>query len=223
MTDRIAEFATKNVKWENPNTIKKEGQELKNALHKLDNFRFIDSYDKIDMLGVICDIKPFCLMSVWADQSIIDETAKMARGLNLKVVTMYPVGDVYGKREMRISKSEEILNQVRELDVSERIKSSEAIGKLLGYPESSTQAYIHHDQRLDDKTEQLVKSENLAAYFSRIVLSKDHYQEEIDNYGAKLMMATKKLLPNTYKKMLMEWKILRIPYNLQKIKNIFKK
>lgn len=173
------------------------------SLKKLDRFFTwsISNEDKVDVLGVLTGVKPAAFLSCF---SRLERFEEVVRGLGLEVKA-----DGYGK--VFVSSDADKLSQIFEISKNGKDlkENSETRGRLLGYPETAIMAFERKIEPLSLFTYNELRRENLAIYFSRCVLSREYYTEEVGNYGEKLMLATKQYLPRTYKRIVRGWNKLK--------------
>lgn len=210
------------TQWHSLANDHKENIEVNNdILNKFDNFSVIHNPDKIDIMGVYCDIKPFCTVDGFTNQEEVKQITTIVEEMGLKTDTVF-WKDFYGQYEIRIAKSEETLQKAKEIDLifdSGDTKNAQTeLGKLYGYSETSSQAFENPQLRLDKKEEERLRRKSLAAYYCDFVFSKDHYREEISSYGEKIMLTIKNYLPNTHKSIIKEWKHDKSPIFIKGIK-----
>jgi hypothetical protein len=150
-----------------------------------------------ELVGVLAGLKPSALMrNDWIHTEDIESV-----GLNYNVL---------GEHHFAVSRDSEISDNLSE--VFEKARDDDGmlsddghrqIGKLLGYPESSTDYFIKRGPTVFTPDElPMVKSRKLQGtasdFFHQFILSPDHYEEEIENYILPLVAAVKSLAPNTY-------------------------
>jgi hypothetical protein len=184
--------------------------EMKGALSRLDEMSLGNS-KKIEIVGCFCGVKPVAWESgLFDEENLPPDVEKLTgiikdMGLQMKFKTSPPDIDCpnFSSYEFIVSKDAEKISQLEEFSKNPSAEP-EKIGKLLGYPESSTRAFKGESERLSqDDLIRLYRSQN-AAHFSIFILSKENYQEEINSYGKKIELATKEFLPKTYQKFIKE-------------------
>lgn len=184
--------------------------ENKEALSRLDEMP-LESSKKIEIVGCFCGVKPVAWESgLFDEDNPLPDVKKITgiikdMGLQMVFKTRPPESDCpnFSSYEFIVSKDAKKISQFEKLSENPSVEP-EKIGKLLGYPESSIRAFKGESERLgQDDLIKLYRSQN-ATHFSIFILSKENYQEEIDNYGKKIELATKKFLPKTYQKFIRE-------------------
>lgn len=160
--------------------------------------RRIDPLDIVDVVGVLAGLKP---------SSFVDYDERLAAVLNDLGLRHVPFGyDPEIVDLMAISKDQVMANKLAELLVTHTTEDDEReIGKLLGYPPTATEYYIKRLPTLRNPSEEqlpMIKPKHFLGRdideFHQLVLSPDHWQEEVDNFIAPLEAATKEMAPGTY-------------------------
>jgi hypothetical protein len=150
-----------------------------------------------ELVGVLAGLKPSALMrNDWINTEDIE-----AVGLNYNVL---------GEHHFAVSRDGEISDNLSEVFETARYDDGmlsedghRQLGKLLGFPETSTEYFLKRTPTVFTPDElPMVKSRKLQGtasdFFHQFILSPDHYEEEINTYILPLVAAVKSLAPNTY-------------------------
>lgn len=180
--------------------------EIAQALQELDEFPDLRSSEKIDILGVFIDLKSLAFIydSFVKDVFPMPDLESLKKivhklGMNMIYKTNRENDDQYnGSWQAIVSKSNKNIWHYLRMDMKETSRAIKARGALLGYPPSSTKAFLNEIDRLPDHTENQLIKDNPLVNFIGFILSTDHYQQEITDYVAPLAAATQKYLPSTY-------------------------
>ncbi len=156
--------------------------------------RDIRPEDAIEVVGVIAGIKPAAYIN-YAEGRAGDCIAQLgmwqcsAGGAELCVSRNLALANELAVRFKNVRKGTP--DQVRQTE--------RAIGKLLGYPSTSTDYYIdfREDGQLPIVLPAAVRDTVLMG-FARLILSPEHWREELEAYAIPLAEATRNLAPRTY-------------------------
>lgn len=156
--------------------------------------RGIRPEDVIEVIGVIAGIKPAAYINY----------AEGEAGNCIAQLGMWQCS--VGGAELCVSRNFALANElaVRFKNIRkgtpDQVKQTErAIGKLLGYPSTSTDYYI--DFREDGQLPIVVPAavrDTVLMGFARLILSPEHWREELEAYAIPLAEATHNLAPRTY-------------------------
>ena len=158
----------------------------------------------MDIVGVVAGVKP---------SAIINHTDHLAHSLSDLNLTHHELLDISGGSSMTISRSEplakELAGKFQELwspHYSNNDEIHRSIGKMLGYPKTSTDYFLERSPTVggpfDDQLPVIrpIELENVArSHFCQLILSPDHWREELESYAVPLETATRELAPKSYK------------------------
>lgn len=192
-------------------------KEFLKTLDTFDNSVFSNG-TKVDVVGMIAGIKTTASLCETDRESITSENKfKKLRqllektGIKVRIDSEYPVSytrDEKGNlqpsffvRSAILYKSEEVAQRDQILtDKANKTEEDEKkIGRLLGYPDTSTEAFLNKTERI--KTEEafdLLGQIDFAPLFQQLVMSRKNFREEIDLYGRIIMETMKKYMPKSY-------------------------
>lgn len=218
--------AQETLKTESQDVIRTPRREIclnenqKEFLKTLDNFdsSVFRNGTKLDVVGMVVGIKTIASLCEFDTGSITSENKfkKLSQlldktGVKIRIDNEYPTShtrDENGNlqpsffvRSAILYKSEDITQKYQLLtDKTNKTEEDEKeIGRLLGYPDTSTEAFLNKTERI--KTEEafdLLGQIDFAPLFQQIIMSRKNFKEEIDLYGRIIMETMKKYLPNSY-------------------------
>lgn len=158
----------------------------------------------MDIIGVVIGIKPSAVLSYSA------QLTSQIRDLGLNY---HKLTDLAGNDGLTISRSEllakKLVESFQELwsrDRNDRSAVHRDIGKMLGYPETSTDYFIKRSATLDGPLESQLPAiiphefESGAGHeFCQLIFSPYHWREELEAYSLPLELATRLLAPKSYR------------------------
>lgn len=158
----------------------------------------------MNIIGVVVGIKPSAILSYSAQLS----SQIRDLGLNYHVLT-----DLEGNDALTISRSELLAKKLAESfqDLWSRGRNDRSavhrdIGKMLGYPETSTDYFLKRLATLGGPLESRLPviiphefESGAGREFCQLILSPDHWREELEDYLAPLELATRRLAPKSYR------------------------
>lgn len=157
--------------------------------------------DVTDIMGVVAGVKPSTLIRE------SDQTVLFAREFGL---AHYEVPD---RNLMTISRSEDLARALAGAFSdfwagADDTATNQKIGKMLGYPETSTEYFIRRSPTIDmpiDEQLPIIEPVELAntvrQHFHQLILSPDHWREELEVYVIPLEAAVREFAPLTYKQL----------------------
>ena len=193
----------------NPNNLSfNSAPSIENAENQLEkNIRTLEQINcsldmKATMVVVQLGVKPSATIDIYKHEEDVDSIKKKMAdaGLYFDDMEQAPFRNKYLAASLAIAKSQEAATQLATLFRSERSDNNNIeLGKSLGYPATSTEAYIgrreKYERGLNPFVERRIPS-NL-----QFMLSKDKWEEELQS-GIAWIKALKEASPETYQKMI---------------------
>ncbi len=172
--------------------------EQKEALRSLDESRMsrMKASGITDVVGVIAGIKPVAFLH----DGEVDSQSVAALGLNCEPMAN---GLYAASRDEHLSRELRDVWMAKIEDSEDPRDSERAMGKLLGYPETATEYFIERSPTVFTSEELPVIAshaidDTTSTFFNQLILSPDHYHQEIDQYVIPLEIAVRELAPHTY-------------------------
>ena len=195
-------------------------EEFAKTLEQLDNLRSIQASEKVSVAGVLGDIKPAA--AVWLDERArTDGGADLLERLNLTVLpeegndnsyiiakdteTAARLAELFQKMRSRLERSRK--EHDGRFDIGEVDESVERqIGELLGYPATAIDYYVRRYRvrdETDEEADESFKRQIPASPINNgwIILSPEHWREELEQYATPIWEATKQYFPKTARKL----------------------
>ncbi len=171
------------------------------ALARLDAAppNYVRAAGLMDIAGVIAGIKPVVLMHT-SEVSI-----KEVKTLGFHCVVVNETGSYIASNDRtRAIEAARIFTQGLTKSGNRTVATERKIGKLLGYPATATEYFLKRWKTLDTKDELpvVIPRSTLGTvddFFVQLILSPEHYKEELAAYVMPLKEATRQYLPKTYR------------------------
>ena len=159
------------------------------------------AYDIVDVIGVLIGLKPVAMIGGNSEVPNIDDDLIGMLGLRY---------DAWAEKNLTyVSRSQEQAARLAELhkivwgmNAAHPDKNRE-IGALLGYPETATDYFLKRLESLEtDSPLPIFEPDELAGsvsrYFCELILSPDHYKDELKAYSLPLEKGVQEFAPKTY-------------------------
>ena len=169
--------------------------------------------------GVYCGVKPAAILEMgyvteemrddWQEHGW-EEMGGVAEDLGMVMIESGE--DRVLSRDWDVAEElKEALAKLRGGDSGEETRELEMkVGKLLGFPETSTAAFLGEAEKLPDEMK-YIKAGTFEGHdvyefkihdmrYAEIALSKEHFLEEVEAYGVPIRQAVEELMPKFYAK-----------------------
>lgn len=160
------------------------------------------AYDYADIIGVVAGIKPATVVNldtlVGSSLTERDAVALLA-DMGLEVQSHI---NTFGYRLLAVSRHSAINNLLVDSLYIKTRTAQQTVGRCLGYPTTATEFYIRRTLESDAGSKPPAPDIPLdprGGNFTQLILSPEHYEEEIQAYSEPLRRAVEVMAPNTYR------------------------
>lgn len=184
-----------------PPSVENESGRLEKAMKKLEQID-CNLGTKATMLLVAAGVKPSSTVDIYKHEEDIESVKNKMRdaGLYFDDIEVAPFSNENRAASLTIARSQEAATHLAELFNAERSDTNNIdLGKSLGYPATSTEAYIGRSERYEGGLDPFVERRipgNL-----QFMLSKNNWEQELQT-AKRWLNVLKEVSPETYQKII---------------------
>lgn len=173
-------------------------------------------YEAVDVVGVYAGVKPSAIVGDYPGLATIVERLGLTHTI------------LHKQKLMVLARTQELVDLLADTLVGQQYHEIDndaahrAIGKLLGYPATSTEYFL---ERLDyinlppEQQKPMIRPEMLEGQalreFSHFIKSPDHWRDEITAYAIPLEAVTREFAPRTYNLFEQKAKRVRLEHKIR--------
>lgn len=151
----------------------------------------------MDVVGVLAGIKPVALVyDGLKDYSMLKDVGLHAVLIN-KEIDEYAIS-----RDPVLAEELQGVLETQPDDAEGYTAKQEKVGRLLGYPATGTEYFVHRIETMDTENLPMIRikeaRDTVDAKFQQLILSPEHYREEVQQYSEPLQAAVRELAPHSY-------------------------
>lgn len=152
----------------------------------------------MDVVGVVAGVKPAALLYDGLEDLDILKNVGLYVSLIDGETPMYAIS-----RDLTLAEELQGLMMNQSQGESEDFAEKHArIGRLLGYPTTGTDYFVRRFQTMNSENLPMIRLKQskgtVDASFQQLILSPEHYKDEVRQYSEPLQAAVKELAPHSY-------------------------